>query len=140
LIRIVVEMEPGDLRDLISSLFSTFTKARALPAPIATPQSDKPKPVAVDKPAKSSKPAANRGPDSTQGRITELLRRKPMTTAQLIKSLESVKARSSVQQVLSNMRTSGSVSTRQDHGVQGKTHYLPEFPDGIVTGAQAIAH
>ena len=63
-----------------------------------------------------------------------------MTTAQLIKSLDSIKARSSVNATLSAMRSDGIVLQRQDDNVIGRTNYLPDYPEGLVTGAQAIAH
>ena len=141
MIRIVLEMEPGDLRDLISSFISLIPKARALP-PIPAPATvtDKPKPVAVASKPKPKAAPAEPGPGSTWALIADLLRKKPMTKAQLLKSLDSIKAPSSIQATLQTMRTKGLVSVRQDEGVHGKTNFLIECPEGITTGAQAIAH
>lgn len=139
MIRIVLEMEPGDLRDLISSFISLIPKARALP-PIPAPVADKPKPVAVASQPKPKTVPTEPGPGSTYALITELLRRKPMTAAQLVKSLDTIKAASSVQATLQTMRNKGTVQGRREDGIQGQVYFLPESPEGIVTGAQAIAH
>jgi hypothetical protein len=130
MIRIVLEMEPGDLRDLLSPKPAPQPKPEAPPRDVAS----------TPKPSPQPKVAAAPDPNSTRALIADLLRRKPMTTAQILKSLESLKSVASIQSTLVKMRQGGEVLTRQDEGVHCKTHFLPECPDGIVTGAQAIAH
>jgi hypothetical protein len=137
MIRIVLEMEPGDLRDPISSFISLIPKAKATAPAVERPL---PLPVKPAKPTSKAKVKSAPDPNSTRARIVEMLRRKPMTSAQLVKSLDTIKAASSVNATLQAMRASGAVLVRQDVGVHGKTNYLPDCPEGIVTGAQAIAH